>query len=317
MSKAEGKLIGIKFNLPVNQLTLVPTVVVDESYSRPTGSVTYSNQYNTTNSADKAFDGSTSTYWQTRATLPQWNMIELPESKSVAGFRMYSGSSYRPNAVDLYGSNDGVNFDLIIQTVNANSTGWKEHTFDVTDEYKYYKWEVGSTHTSGRVYVYELELLFTNVVYMSGNENAFTVSAQEYVYTDGPNHNGELVNTQYSVKTVQTHPTEPNAIQLIMNDYIRNSKGLVTVNYNQDLGNLAGAGGAVASFTETFTPTDLEEGLTATGGGYGTHEYIEASVVGSIDLIYITKLDAYHPAEYIQSSIGGSIELKHISEINP
>lgn len=317
MSKAEGKKIGIKFNLPISPLTLTPTIIIDEIYTSPSGTVTYSNQYNTTNSAAKAFDGSTSTYWETRAALPQWNMIELPEPKSVAGFRMYSGSSYRPNAVDLYGSNDGVNFDLIIQTVNANSTGWKEHTFDITDEYKYYKWVVGSTHTSGRVYIYELDLLFTETVNKSGNENAFTVSAQELLFTDGPNHNGELVNTQYSVKTVQTHPTEPNAIQLIMNDYIRNSKGLVTVNYNQALGNLAGAGGVVASFIETFTPVDLEEGLSRTGGVYGTHEYIQAGVSGSIDMIYITKQEGYAFDENIQASVSGTILLKHIDDINP
>jgi hypothetical protein len=317
MSKAEGRLIGIGFNLPVNQLLLTPTIVVDESYTCPSGTVTCSNQYSTAYSADKAFDDSTSTYWQTRTTLPQWNMIELPESKSVAGFRMYSGSSYRPNAVDLYGSKDGVNFDLITQTVNANSTGWKEHTFDVTDEYKYYKWVVGSTHTSGRVYIYELALLFTETVNRSGNENAFTVSSQEFLFTDGPNHNGELVNTQYSVKTVQTHPTEPNAIQLIMNDYIRNSKGLVTVNYNQALGNLAGAGGAVASFIETFTPIDLEEGLSRTGGAYGMHEYVTANATATVSFAKITKLSGYVPSEYVAVSANATVQLIHISDINP
>ena len=313
MSKAEGKLIGIKFNLPISALTLTPTIVIDDAYSNPQGTVTYS----TTDSADNAFDGSTSTNWQTRETLPQWNMIELAEPQSVAGFRMYSGSNYRPNAVDLYGSNDGVNFDLIIQTSNANATGWKEHAFDATDEYKYYKWEVGSTHTSGRVYVYELELLFTNVVYMSGNENAFTVSAQEYIYTDGPNNNDELVNKEYVVKTVKTHPTEPNSIQLIMDDWIRNSQGLITIDYNQALGNLSGTGGAVASFTEVFTPTDLEEGLTNSGGAYGTHEHIEASIEGTIELKYITKLSGYAPAEYIEASVSGQIQLINIDDINP
>lgn len=151
---------------------------------------------------------------------------------------------------------------------------------------------------------------------VGGNENAFTVSGQEYQYTDGPDNNVGLTNKEYVVNLVQKHPVEPNSIQLIMDDWTRNSQGLITISYNQALGNLSGAGGAVASFIETFTPTDLIEGLTATGGAYGTHEYIQASVGGSIDLVYITKIPTYN-TEYIQASVGGSILLKHISEINP
>jgi hypothetical protein len=316
MSKAEGKLIGVKFNLSVNPLILVPTYVLDESYSTPNGAVTYSNQYNTTNSAIKAFDGGISTYWETRATLPQWNMIELTEPRSVAGFRMYSGASYRPNAVALYASNDGANFDLIIQTTNANTTGWKEYTFEVTGEYKYFKWEVGSTHTSGRIYVYELELLFAELVDKSGNESAFSVSSQEHLYTDGPNNNGQMVNKEYSIRTVKIHPAEPNSVQIVLDDWIRNSQDFITIDYNQALGNLTGVGGAVASFTHTLMPTDLEEGLTDTGGAYGTHEFIKASASGTVQFIHIDKLFTSQ-LEYIEASVSGTIQFLHIDDINP
>lgn len=316
MSKELGQKIGIKFNLPINPLTLTPTTIINESYTTPGGTVTYSNQYSTTNSASKAFDNSTTTYWETRATLPQWNMIELAETRRIAGFRIYSGSSYRPNAVDLYGSNDGVNFDLIIQTTNANTTGWKEYTFEVTEPYQFYKWEVGSTHTSGRVYVYELQLLYATITPKSGNESAFIISGQEHTWLDGADNNGALVNKTYAINTVQTHPTEPNSIQLIMLDEIRNVQGDITIVYNQAIGTLTGAGGAVESFTETFTPADLSEGLTSTGGAYGTHEHIEASVLGSVGLVQIGMLQAYN-TEHLTASIGGTVRLIHIDDINP
>lgn len=316
MSKELGQKIGIKFNSPINPLTLAPTTIIDESYTSPSGTVAYSNQNSSTNSASNAFDNSTSSYWETRATLPQWNMIGFAEARQVAGFRLYSGASYRPNAVDLYGSNDGVNFDLIIHTNNDNTTGWKEYTFDITEPYKYYKWEVGSTHTSGRVYVYELQLLFAETANRSGNENAFTITGQEYLWLDGSNNNGVLENKTYEIKTVQTHPTEPNSIQLIMRDEIRNIQGDITIAYNQALGTLAGVGGVVKSFEVSFTPEDLTEGLTRTGVAIGTHENINVSIDGAIDLIYITKQQAYSK-ECIEVSIGGTIQLIDIGEINP
>lgn len=314
MSKAEGKLIGIKFNLPINPITLTNEETYSDYFS-PLGIYSASSSF-ASYTVNGAFDKSTSSFWMTISNLPQWVMVELPNAVSIGGFKMYSGGNYRPNAVDLYGSNDGINFDLITQTTNANTTGWKEYTFNATIPYKYYKWTATSKH-SDYCAIYELQIKTVEVIYISGNENAFTVSAQEYLYTNGADNNGELVNKEYVVKTVKTHPTEPNSIQLVMSDEIRNSQGLITISYNQALGNLAGAGGAVASFTETFIPTDLEEGLTGTGGEYGTHEYINASVGGSIELVYITKYQGYAPAEYIQAGVGGSIELKHISDINP
>ena len=102
-------------------------------------------------------------------------------------------------------------------------------------------------------------------------------------------NNGALVNKTYETKTVQTHPTEPNSIQLIMFDEIRNVQGDISISYNQALGTLAGVGGVVANFTETFIPEDLEEGLTTVGGSYGVHEYIPISIGGSIQYTRIEK----------------------------
>ena len=149
------------------------------------------------------------------------------------------------------------------------------------------------------------------------NESAFTVTGQEYQYIDGPDNNGQLINKTYVVTSIFNHPTEPNSILLEFINEFRNVQGSLSISYNQALGTLTGVGGAVASFTETFLPEDLEEGLTNSGGAYGTHEHIEASIEGTIELKYITKLSGYAPKEYIEASVSGQIQLIHIDDINP
>lgn len=152
---------------------------------------------------------------------------------------------------------------------------------------------------------------------VTGNENAFIVTGQEYQYIDGPNNNGQLVNKTYTVTSISNHPTEPNSILLEFTNEFKNAQGSLTISYNQALGTLTGAGGAVVSFVETFFPEALQEGLTRTGGGYGHTEFIQASISGNIELKFIEKLSAYAPAEYIQASVSGVIQLKHIDDINP
>ncbi len=41
---------------------------------------------------------------------------------------------------------------------------------------------------------------------MTGNENAFSVTGQEYLYTQGPDDNGPLIDTEYEVDTVERYP---------------------------------------------------------------------------------------------------------------
>ena len=43
---------------------------------------------------------------------------------------------------------------------------------------------------------------------VTGNTSAFTVTGQEYLYADGPNHNGPLVNKTYAVGSVYRIPAE-------------------------------------------------------------------------------------------------------------
>lgn len=89
---------------------------------------------------------------------------------------------------------------------------------------------------------------------LSGNVAAFSVQGKQYKYINGP-----LIDKVYTVITVEAYPTLPNAILLTIDQFARftNAEGQLTVTYDASKGTLAGAGGAVESFTKTFTPTDL------------------------------------------------------------
>lgn len=152
---------------------------------------------------------------------------------------------------------------------------------------------------------------------VTGSTNAFTVTGQEYQYTDGLDNNGALINKTYTVVSISNHPSEANSILLEFTNEFRNVQGLITINYNQALGTLEGTRGAVQSFIKTFLPEDLEEGLTRTGGRYGHTEYIQASFGGNIGLKRMTKEKVYASAENITASVDGTIYFIHIDDINP
>lgn len=40
---------------------------------------------------------------------------------------------------------------------------------------------------------------------VSGNEDAFTVTGQEYQWLDGPDHNGPIINKGYTVDSVERY----------------------------------------------------------------------------------------------------------------
>jgi hypothetical protein len=307
MSKAEGKKIAIKFSLPINSV-VVNEIIENGEFETPQGTITASSTYQN-NYPTRLLDNNVGTMWYTRNSGAQWVLVNLTTPKNISGVRFYSNGYSRPNEVNFYGSSDNVNYDLIKTTTNVNSEGWKEHNFETIKEYKYVKMEIISRYES-YLGIGELKFKYAVVSYSSGIEEAFTITGNEYEYTDGPNNNGPLITRSYGVNLVQTHPTESNSIQ-IYTDIFRNSQGPVTLSYDQALGNLSGQGGAIASFTESFIPEGLLE-----QGNPRIREYIEASVSGSIELIEIEKISTYN-TEYIAASVGGAIQLIHIDDINP
>lgn len=80
------------------------------------------------------------------------------------------------------------------------------------------------------------------------------VTGQEYKYINGP-----LIDKEYQIFGVENHPTVEKALLLTMHPLSRfpTVEGNLTVEYDASVGSLAGRGGAVESFIEIFTPTDL------------------------------------------------------------
>lgn len=303
MSKAEGKIISIKFTQPINEIPLqkpkykyfrweivnswssrIYLYEVEffngEIYYSPTGTVTQSGSNGDFYHARKAFDNDISTLWWTTSTTNQWIQIELEQAITLEKFRWNTSSSaYRPRNFVLKGSNDGLSWDLLYSGESSNTKNWKEFVFEATVK--------------------------------SEMENAFIITSKEYQWVDGPNNNGDLIDNSYLVKSIQNHPTEENSIQLLMENSFRNAVGNIIIEYNQALGTLAGSGGMVESFTETFIPTDLIE-----QGNPRVREYISGGINGSIEFIVIEKVTAY-TLEYISASVSGTINLIHINDINP
>jgi len=148
---------------------------------------------------------------------------------------------------------------------------------------------------------------------VSGNVSAFTITGEEYLYTDGPNYNGPLQDKSYEISSVVLHPTETNTIQLIIKDTtpFNSVVGILTVVYDQSKGTLTGTSGIVENFEEIFTPNELNEQSNP-----GIREYVNAIITGTISLLEIEKIKIYE-TEYISVNISGLIELIHIDDVNP
>lgn len=245
MSKGDGQKIAIKFDKGINALQMSYSTYkyfrwqidsgwssrvylygielkTDGDYFLPVGAVTASGQYSSY-SPDRAFDGSTSTYWRPN-TIPAWVQIELSEPILLTGFRWNTqSSSYRPKGFSLLASNDGANWIGLYSGESPSTTYWKE-----------FAWAPLLT---------------------SGNEPAFTITGM----VRNPLEVGELQPKTFQVQSVDRYGEELDTILLTFDTYNRfnDVEGDITVAYNQSLGTLAGTR-PVESFTADFTPADLE-----------------------------------------------------------
>ena len=199
--KGAGKKIVVKFDKPLmgDASGRLPPLVVGERKAAPAPGVIYtaSDSYSASYGPEKAFDGSTSTYWQTRAALPQWLQIDFGKAEAVTRFRYYSGGSYRVNEYKLEASNDLTTWTELWSGENAASTGWRDLSFTNETAYRYYRFVILSGRTSGRLYFYEAEL-YAGV----GNEVAFTVTGMER----DPIIFGSLTQREYTVESVERYP---------------------------------------------------------------------------------------------------------------
>lgn len=252
MNKHEGKYIGIEFDAPIVgdiENLNAPSHWVT---STPEGIVSHSSCYSASYDSYRVFDGDTSTQWYTRTSGSQWIQIQFYKPTWVRGFSWYIGGSYRPNAFTVTGSNDGVDWETLLESNSPNSTGRHDFAFSA-GHYKYIRWTITSRYSS-YIYLYEIEMDIG-----LKNSDAITVTGNEYKYVNGPTDNGLTLTREYPVEKVEKHPTRENAILLtIRTPYeFNNVLDSLIVDYDNSKGNLMGRGGLVESFSNTFTPSDL------------------------------------------------------------
>lgn len=305
MSKGLGQKLAIKFTevLSGDVTGWVPEPVTHGDYFRPIGVATGSSQYSNY-APSRAFDGSTSSYWQTRTSGDQWVQIELAEPAWVYGFRWYVEASYRPNGFNFQGSNDGEIWEDILTGNSPNETGWHEFHTDSPRQYKYYRWTITSRYSS-YLYVYEIELLEA-----VGNEGALTITGEEYQYVNGP-----LITKEYKAISVEKHPDYSDDKHLLVTLHpqrrFNNVEGALTVQYDQSQGSLRGRGGPVEGFTETFTPTDLEPKPNP-----HVAENLEVSAEVNVTFTKVTYNQRYAD-EQITVSATATVDFVYVGIINP
>lgn len=304
MSKGLGQKLAIVFTekLVGDVSGKNPPSVRGKNYFRPTGAATASSQYSGY-SPSRAFDGDTSSYWYTRTTGTQWIQVQFSEKTYASGFRWNVGS-YPPNGFNVYGSEDGANWNLLTTDSSPNSSGWYAFNLPVS-AWLYYRWEITSRHSS-YLRIQDIELREA-----AGNEAAFTVTGQEYKYINGP-----TIEKTYQVVSVEAHLdyTDDKHLLLTLHPQGRfnNVVGNLTVSYDHTAGNLQGRGGFVESFTKSFTPADLMP-FPQPNAEQGT---ITAEASATMAFTHIDYKYRY-AEESVTVSPACSAVLIHVDDINP
>ena len=297
MSKSEGRFITVKFTEPITSIPNVMAQVREERQDLNYSAVgTYSS-----NIIDRAFDGNTGTFWESR-TVGNYIQIDLAKTaRFVHGFKVYSGSSYRPSNYTLSVSDDGVTYTAVKTDTIPALTGWHELLLDAPVKARFVRVNFGYTT---RLYLYEVSLLVGDKI------GGFTVSGEEYKYIDGP-----ILNRKYVIEDIIIHPSIANAIRIEFNQFGRfpTVEGNITVEYDSSIGNLVGQGGAVESFNIAFLPTDLipEPNPNA-------QETIEVAPVElTVDLLPVEYANRFTEDTITVAPLELTVELIHISIINP
>lgn len=295
MSKSEGRFITVKFTEDVTSVintSLQARVELQNPNYTAVG--TYSSDI-----IDRAFDGDTGTYWQSRST-GNYIQIDLAQlARFVHGFKVYAGSSYRPTNYTLSVSDDGTTYTTIKTDTIPAVTGWHELLLDAPVKARFVRVNFGY---SSRLYLYEFILLVGSKI------AGFTVKGQQYKYINGP-----LLDKEYVIENVSAHPTIDKAVLIEFNTFGRfpTVEGNLTVEYDATVGTLAGRGGFVESFVEVFTPTELVPKPNP-----GISEIFTVTSVVSLEYKEVTRYYALC-AESITAKPNCTIELTNVGIINP
>ena len=111
--------------------------------------------------AIKFIDGNTSEYWGHGVNHLHWIILDLEQSYSVSGVRIWvaSVSQSKWESVDVYVSNDPANWGAAVATALnfTTSNSWNEHTFTAKTG-RYIKLEgIDTQHGGGYLYGYEFD----------------------------------------------------------------------------------------------------------------------------------------------------------------
>lgn len=241
MSKGDGQKIAVKFTENIISDINTNSQLMVETQD---GIWTAIGTYGSTNIIDRAKDANLSTYWESRAA--NYVQVDLRQvSAFIHGIKVYCGASYRPTTYTISVSMDGITYNQVATGSVVAATGWQTFLIGAYTRANFVRIAFGYVT---RLYLYELSLLVGD--YIAG----FKITGQQYKYVKGP-----LISKNYVIAAVEAHPTEARAVLITTTDLARfpTVEGNLTVEYDATKGTLAGLGGAVQSFTETFAPADL------------------------------------------------------------
>jgi hypothetical protein len=299
MSKGEGRFITVKFTEDL-------TSVIDTSlqaYKELKTGITVSGS--STGSLANLLDNNTGTVWG-HYSASNFIQIDLQADlnnikRFIKGFKVYVGASGRPTGYTISTSNDNITYTTAKTGTIAQATGWQEFLLDapIKTRYARVKFDYTSSFNVGEF------------AYLIGDKIAgFTVKGQQYKYINGP-----LLDKEYVIENVSEHPTIDKAVLIEFNTFGRfpTVEGNLTVEYDASVGNLAGGGGFVESFSEVFTPTDLVPEPNP-----GIQETVTvAPATLEVDFIPVEYVNRYAEETITVAPATLEVELIHISIINP
>jgi hypothetical protein len=185
---ADGKTITINQNINILRLTNFPSpsrlpgnaIPLMTSNTTPEGAVSASS-FQSTNFPWRAFDNSTSTFWQSNTINSASIAYQFPSGKIIKqyAFLSYSVSNiFSPRNWFFEGSNDNITY-TIIETVTgfttATNTWYVRNVSSNTTSYTWYRMRIEAVQTIGNTHVIpQLNMTeLTSSAYSTGNSGSF------------------------------------------------------------------------------------------------------------------------------------------------
>ena len=152
----------------------------------------------------------------------------------------------------------------------------------------------------------EIEIEFSDDIdSIEGNENAFTVTINEYDYVPG----GTLSSKNKTVNSVIKQNNNTLLLQFDSNNSIRNAVGEVKITYSN--GTIVDNGGLLPSFTKSFVP----EGLIPKNNPNGIEHIDISDIVLQGRLVKINIMDSKDNEHVDVSDVVASGTLTHVDNI--